>query len=220
MPPLPIQARLRRLLPPLLITLLAVLVAVGIFSLKDRFGHPVHHKPPAQKIVMIHQPPPPPPPPPEPQPPPPEKQPEMLPEPEPEPEPPQAEEPPPGEDLGVDAEGEAGGDAFGLVGKPGEQGLLGGSGGNALIWYGQQLQREVEARLRQTLGEPARSRSYAVIARIWLAADGAVTRAELESSSGSGEVDGALRDALGKLAGPFKAPPAHLPQPIRLRIRS
>lgn len=209
--------RLRRRLPPVLIALVAVLVAGGIFSLKDRFGHPVRAKPPAQKIVMIHQPPPPPPPPPEPQPPPPEKRPEMLPEPA--PEPPQAEEPPPGEDLGVDAEGEAGGDGFGLVGRPGGQGLLGGGGGSALIWYGQQLQREVEARLRQAVGEPARSRSYSAIARIWLAADGSVTRAELESPSGDTAVDDALREALGRLTGPFKAPPAHLPQPVRLRIR-
>ncbi|HAZ42809.1 MAG TPA: TonB-dependent receptor, partial [Methylococcaceae bacterium] len=43
-------------------------------------------------------------------------------------EPEQAEEPPPGENLGVDADGAAGGDSFGLVGKKGGSGFLGGGG--------------------------------------------------------------------------------------------
>ncbi|WP_052700215.1 hypothetical protein [Methylocucumis oryzae] len=60
-------------------------------------------------------------------------------QPEPEPEEPLpdvADEPPPG-DLGLDAEGTAGSDGFGLAARKGGRGLLGGGGGgDPYAWYG------------------------------------------------------------------------------------
>jgi len=82
----------------------------------------------AQEIHIIRPPPPPdlPPPPP---PPPDEKV--DVPDPQEKPDPTPSNDPPPGEQLGLDAEGTAGGDAFGLVGNKGGRGLV-GSGGSAL----------------------------------------------------------------------------------------
>lgn len=203
---------------------LIVLIAVAVYFLKDLFEKPVQTKKQVQQITVIQPPPPPPPPPPEEKPPEPEIKEEKIEEPEPEPEPEpeqQADEPPPGEDLGVDAEGAAGSDAFGLVGKKGGRGLIGGGGGNAIIWYGQQLQRQIADELREKLSQSkARNKKISVIANIWIGADGSVSRAELASSSGDGDVDEALRSALGTLRSRLKAPPENMPQPVKIRIRS
>ncbi|MBS1212186.1 MAG: TonB-dependent receptor, partial [Proteobacteria bacterium] len=133
-----------RYLPVAVGIVLVIAIGIGVYLLQDLFEKPVQTKKQIQQITVI-QPPPPPPPPPEQKPPEPEPEPEKIEEPEPEPEPeqPEANEEPPGEDLGVDADGGAGSDAFGLVGKKGGRGLIGGGGGNAMIWYGQQLQREI-----------------------------------------------------------------------------
>jgi protein TonB len=202
--------------------LLIVLIAVAVFFLKDLFEKPVQTKKQVQQITVIQPPPPPPPPPPEEKPPEPEIKEEKIEEPEPEPEPEQqADEPPPGEDLGVDAEGAAGSDAFGLVGKKGGRGLIGGGGGNAIIWYGQQLQRQIADELREKLSQgKARDKKISVIANIWIGADGSVSRAELDTSSGDGDVDEAVRSALGSLRSRLKPPPENMPQPVKIRIRS
>src|SRR5512134_2417325 len=73
-----------------------------------------------QEVKILRAPPPPPPE--EPPPPPPEEV--DVPEPEPQPEPTPSDEPPPGE-LGLDAEGAAGSDGFGLAARPGGRDLVG-----------------------------------------------------------------------------------------------
>src|SRR5215831_16348542 len=91
-----------------------------------------------QEIKVIRPPPPeqlPPPPPP-----PPEEKVEVN-DPPPEPDPVANNEPPPG-DLGLDAEGGAGSDGFGLVGRKGGRDLL-GSGGSAFAWYAGLLKNEI-----------------------------------------------------------------------------
>jgi TonB family protein len=210
-----------RYLPAALGIVLTLAMVVSVFLLKDLFRKPVQTKKQVQQITVI-QPPPPPPPPPEVKPPEPEPEPEKIAEPEPEPEPEQTpEEPPPGEELGVDAEGGAGSDGFGLLGKKGGQGLIGGGGGSAILWYGQQLQRQIGEELQEKLSQSkARDKKLSVIANIWIGSDGSVSRAELASSSGNGDVDEALRAALGSLRTQLKAPPENMPQPVKVRIRS
>lgn len=202
---------------------LVLLIAGGLYLVRDMFEKPVQTKKQVQQISVV-QPPPPPPPPPEVKPPEPEVKEEKIEEPEPEPAPepePQAEEPPPGEQLGVDAQGGAGGDAFGLVGKKGGQGLLGGGGGgNAIIWYGQHVQREISDELQRTLKDKARNSRYSAILHIWIAADGRVSRVELANSSGTAEIDEALKAALAGIHDRFKPPPERMPQPVKIRIRS
>jgi len=210
-----------RYLPVAVGIVLVIAIGIGVYLLQDLFGKPVQTKKRIQQITVI-QPPPPPLPPPEQKPPEPEPEPEKIEEPEPEPEleQPEANEEPPGEDLGLDADGGAGSDAFGLVGKKGGRGLIGGGGGNAMIWYGQQLQREISEGLQRTLSDKARGKRYSVIASVWVGSDGAISRAELSSGSGIAEVDEALRTALSALRLKLKAPPENMPQPVKIRIRS
>ncbi|BBA35023.1 periplasmic protein TonB [Methylocaldum marinum] len=213
-----------RYLPAAIGGVLILLIAVAVFFLKDLFEKPVQTKKQVQQITVI-QPPPPPPPPPEEKPPEPEIKEEKIEEPEPEPEPEpeqQADEPPPGEELGVDAEGAAGSDAFGLVGKKGGRGLLGGGGGNAIIWYGQQLQRSLVQELETLLSEgDARKSAYSVILNVWINSEGRVSRAELANSTGKPALDNELREALSKLRiSLHKEPPENMPQPLKIRFTS
>ena len=80
----------------------------------------------------------------EPPPPPPPEEKVDLAEPEPEPQP--SNDPPPGEQLGLDAEGAAGADGFGLAARPGGRDLL-ASGGSAYAWYAGLLKSEILDRL-------------------------------------------------------------------------
>lgn len=59
---------------------------------------------------------------------------------------------------------------------------------------------------------------YQVRVDLWLTANGKLQRAELVGSSGDADTDEALREALTRFPGAGAAPPAQLPQPLRLRI--
>ena len=199
--------------------LLSVTLGMVIFVRHMLSGDVPHGKKTVQQITLL-QPPPPPPPPPkiEEKPPEPEVKEEVKQEP---PEPQEqdaADEPPPGADLGLDAEGGAGGDAFGLVGKKGGRDLIGGGGGSRFGWYSTIVQRDI----LDLLGDVARVRSqrYSVMVKLWINAEGRVTRAELLSSSGNKEVDHSLTTALADLHQLSERPPDDLPQPVKLRITS
>ena len=59
---------------------------------------------------------------------------------------------------------------------------------------------------------------YQVRVDLWLSPGGGLQRAELVGSSGDAQTDDALREALIRFPGSAAPPPAHLPQPLRLRI--
>lgn len=212
-----------RHLPLLIGSVLTVLIAVAVFILKDTFQKPAQPKKQMQQITMI-QPPPPPPPPPEQKPPEPEPEPEKIPEPEPQPEPeptPEAAAEPAGEELGVDAEGGAGGDAFGLMGKKGGRSLLGGAGGSAILWYGGQVKRSLEDELQRLLPDTILKLTYNLQLTVWIDESGRISRAELASASGKPEVDQAVRTALSQLQVQLpKSPPDSMPQPLKVRVTS
>lgn len=213
-----------RRLPVLLGIGFSLLIALTIWLLKDKFQKPPQAKKMVQQITVI-QPPPPPPPPPEQKPPPEEIKQEKIdqPEPEPEPEPsPEKADEPPAEDLGVDAEGTAGSDGFGLAARQGGRSLLGGGGGNAIIWYGGQIKRQVEDGLQSLLADTeATKEGYSVLVEVWIDASGRITRSELVNASGKQEVDQAIQSALQKLhANIGKPPPENMPQPVRIRLNS
>ncbi len=166
-----------------------------------------------QQISLVV--PPPPPPPPKMEEPEPEEE-MKIEEPEPEPLADDAAEAP-GEELGLDAEGVAGSDGFGLRGKKGGRGLLGG--GDAHAWYAGILQRELQAALAndetvRALGE------FTVVVSIRLSEDGYVLDSRLLSSSNNPRLDAALRNVLAGGVRLSREPPGDLPQPVRLRISS
>lgn len=193
--------------------LVLVLSGVSVALIRNMSGTAAPQQPLVQQISIVM--PPPPPPPPEIQEPEPVEELEIE-EPEPEPLVDDTNAEAPGEELGLDADGVAGGDAFGLRAKKGGRGLL---GGDQNAWYAGILQRELQKLLSNDesirgLGD------YSVIVSISLDENGIVEESRLLSGSNNPQLDAALRAALSSGVRLSREPPADLPQPIRLRISS
>jgi protein TonB len=165
-----------------------------------------------QNVTLIRPPPPPDTPPP---PPPPEKIDEPLPQDQPEPTPDQP--PTPSPQLGLDAEGSAGGDSFGLAARPGGSDLV-GTGGAVFAWYTGKLKSEVSDRLSSDA--KLRGKKYSVAVRIWIEADGRIKDVRVTSGTGSNELDSAIAADLVSLGRLSESPPLEMPQPISLQIVS
>jgi len=157
----------------------------------------------------------PPEPPPEPPPPPPEKEPEQIPQETPEEKP--VEQAPESAQLGVDAEGTAGGDSFGLVGHAGGQDLV-GSGTGPFVFYASMVKDLVLDTLTNV--DRIRRSRYSVDVRVWIDSDGRVQRAALAQSTGNHELDTAIEEALAHAGRVRQPPPIEMPQPITLKIVS
>jgi len=199
--------------------LLGVAVAVMLGLLLKDFlgsGKPVR-KQEIQQLTLIK---PPPPPPPEQKPPEPEVKKEVVELPDPEPEP-QADEPPPGPDLGVDAEGTGDGDGFGLLGKKGGADLL-GSRGNPWAWYDAMVNEAVTSAFQEALAreKELRDRKYRVVVKIWIGANGKISQVALVDSTGDPKVDELLKKVLQGVEALRGAPPADMPQPLKIRVTS
>jgi len=169
-----------------------------------------------QQITLV-MPPPPPPPEVKPEPEPEVEEVEIEPEPEAVPEESESEEAPASEELGLDAEGVAGDDGFGLLGKKGGRDLLGGSGGNFTA-FSASLEQDITRLL--TENEDIRKARYNVVFRIWIDSEGRVERSELVGSTGDSELDQALELALSGQPRISRQPPQGMPQPVKLRIVS
>lgn len=63
-----------------------------------------------------------------------------------------------------------------------------------------------------------RRRRYSIEVHVWVAEGGEIKRFELVGSSGDGDTDGAIHQALLALPAFNQKPPPNMPQPIRLRI--
>lgn len=167
------------------------------------------------QVVKLIRPPPPPPEPPPPPPPPEEKIEEPLPQETPEETPP--DEASAAEQLGIDAEGVAGGDGFGLAARKGGRDLL-GSGAAIFGWYTTLLKDSILDVLSED--ERIRRGAYQVTVRVWLTREGNVERIKLATTSGNRELDSAIERALEKMSKVREAPPIEMPQPVTLRIVS
>jgi protein TonB len=198
---------------------IGVLIVLGVLlgmirmvkSLQDKDEKPQREVPQIVQIVR------PPPPPEEPPPPPPEEEvEEPLPQDTPDPEP--TDEAPPGAELGLDAEGVAGGDAFGLAARKGGADIIGGGGGAAFAWYTGMIKDGILDALSED--ERVRKGSYKLTVRVWLAQDGRVERIALVDSTGNAQLDAAVEQALGRMHRVREAPPLEMPQPVTLRIVS
>lgn len=175
-------------------------------------------KPKLQQITLIK----PPPPPPEQKPPEPEIKKEEVKVQEVE-QPPeqQADAPPPGQDLGLDAEGTGSGDGFGLAGKKGAADLLGGGKGNPWAGYDTMVNDVVNSAFQAALSreKTLKNKSYKVIVKVWIGTGGQVTRMALVDSTGDVKVDDLLKDVLRNLA-LRGSPPEDMPQPMKIRVTS
>jgi protein TonB len=165
-----------------------------------------------QTVELIR--PPPPPPPPDQPPPPPEKVDQPLPKDVPEPTP--KDEPAPPAQLGLDAEGQAGGDAFGLAARAGGSDLIGGSGNSLFAWYTNRLKDAVLERLSNDTHLGAKK--YSITVRVWLSPDGQVKQVKLTTTTGNRELDERIQADLASMTALREAPPLEMPQPISLKI--
>lgn len=185
----------------------------------------------APKMAAIIPLPPPPPPPPEPEKPPEPEEPkeEEVVEPEPEPEPTPAEEPKPEEapkpmdDLSqameMNADAQAGTDAFNI--RQGTGGGMAGSGagrvGNAT--YSQYLGYALQKILREN--EETRNLAWRQMRiNVWLTAAGQVTQVEVTTSSGDADVDTKVVAALRAAGSLSERPPASFNMPVRVALSS
>jgi periplasmic protein TonB len=207
------QAQKYRFLPLAVLAVVVLCAAIGVYLLVRSFLNAA--PPPTKKVVQeIHVIRPPPPPPDEPPPPPPPEEKVDVHEPDPEPDPTPSNEPPQSEQLGLDAEGGAGGDAFGLVGNKGGRDLL-ASGGNAFAWYGGLAKNEIASQLQAALGNVKGGCSVKI--QVWIKEDGSV-QARATSTSGDQACSKALESHLTGLTRISQAPPRDMPQPIQMRI--
>jgi protein TonB len=178
---------------------------------------PDKHEKKIQPITLLKPPPPPPPPPKVEKPPEPEIK-EKIEEPEPDPEPlPDTPDEAPARDLGLDAEGTAGSDGFGLSARKGGTGLFGG-GGSPFGAYGSLVKNDILSLLSNR--DELRRKGYTAIVKLWLKPDGSVERIELSKGSNDAEIDEIISRSLDKLKKISESPPPGMPQPIKLKISS
>ena len=198
---------------------LALLVGGALLLMKFLSG-PTAKPSGVRQVALIKQPPPPPPPKPPEKPPEPPKVKEEVkidqPKDEPKPDEPKAADEKPASDkpLGVDAEGGAGSDGFGLAGnKGGRDFLTTGGGGGA--YYSGLLQRQFHEALSRN--RKVLKVEFKVVVKIWLGDDGRVQKADIVSGSGNPKVDDLIQLTLLDMT-PLKDIPPSSMRPMQLRL--
>jgi protein TonB len=165
------------------------------------------------QVVQIIRPPPPPPPD-QPPPPPPEKTEVPLPKDEPQPAP--DEQQAPEQPLGIDAEGSAGGDAFGLAARSGGSDLIGGNGSAPFAWYTNRIRDVVQERLAAAACTRAAKGSLSI--HVFVEADGRVKQIKLATTTGDQKLDRCVDTALTSITRMNDPAPPGLPEQITMQI--
>src|SRR5208337_1509430 len=136
------------------------------------------------------------------------------------------DEKPAGKQLGLDAEGTAGGDALGLIANKGGAGLIGGGGdgggGSPFGRYGRlledELNRKVKKRLEGNGGIP--KGKLQLVVQIDVDAQGKIVRFRIVSPSGDAKLDSVVREALKRDGSISQPPPEGMPRGVNIRISS
>ena len=137
---------------------------------------------------------------------------------------------PAGDKLGLDAEGKAGGDSFGLVGKKGGRNILSGDGGGGMGrlsllskfgWYTQIVETEIRKKVMKHLDENGgipRGKLQAVV-QVSVDSVGAIVKYKIIGSSGNHKMDDAVKQSIGdiKISEP---PPEGMPRTMSIRVTS
>lgn len=138
---------------------------------------------------------------------------------------PQEEQAATDESLGVDEEGRAGSDSFGLRAKKGGRDLLrpdqdsgAAHRGLSYLTYGGKVTSELQRFLHAD--QELRKKSFTMVIQLWINPTGKVERCGIEKSSGDPETDERLIQLVSAFSGRLATPPAGMPQPIKLRIRT
>ena len=196
--------------------LIAVVLIAGFVSFVRVMMASKTSKPGRQvQIVQIIRPPPPPPD--QPPPPPPEKTDEPLPRDEPEPTPDQPQQAA-DQRLGLDAEGSAGGDAFGLAARRGGSDLVGGTGTAPFAWYTNRITDAIRERLASV--ECAKSAKGSLSFHLLLEASGKIRQVQLATTTGNQKVDQCIDAALTSMPPMTDPLPPGMPEQVNVKIVS
>jgi TonB family protein len=131
----------------------------------------------------------------------------------------EADDAPPGDQLGLDADGSAGGDAFGLAARKGGRSLIGGDGADPYAWYHSLLAGEIQKVVNKLMheGGGVPDGDVRALVRVVIDDDGNFVDQELIRSSGVPEMDEAVRAAL-KVVVVDEPRPIGMPTTLRLEI--
>jgi periplasmic protein TonB len=165
------------------------------------------------QIVQVIRPPPPPPD--QPPPPPPEKAEQALPKDEPEPAP-DTTPAPADQPLGIDAEGSAGGDAFGLAARRGGSDLVGGTGSAPFAWYQNRITDAIRDRLASA--QCAKSAKGSLSIRLLMEADGRFKEVQLATTTGNRQMDQCIEGALTAMPRMSDPLPPGMPEQVTVKI--
>jgi protein TonB len=209
------KSRVRRQLPRLAGAVAAILLILGFVWFVRAMMNGKSSKTNRQvQVVQVIRPPPPPPPD-QPPPPPPEKTDEPLPKDEPEPSP-EPEQAPMDQPLGIDAEGAAGGDAFGLAARKGGSDLVGGTGSAPFAWYTSKITDAIRDRLSSV--ECAKSAKGSLSLHLILEADGRFKEVQLATTTGNRKVDQCIDTALTTLPKMSDPLPPGMPAQVNIKV--
>ena len=135
---------------------------------------------------------------------------------------------PAGDKLGLDADGKAGSDNFGLVGKKGGRALLAGEDGmgklsllSKFAWYTQIVETAIRKKVMKHLDENGgipRGKLQTVV-RVSVDSTGTIVQYRIVGSSGNHKMDEAVKQSLGnfKVSDP---PPEGMPRTMSIRVTS
>src|SRR5579883_417077 len=132
------------------------------------------------------------------------------------PPPPEQPEQAPDRALGVDAEGSAGSDAFGLAARAGGADLIGGTGTAPFAWYTNRMRDAVKERLSAATCTKAAKGSLST--RWILASDGRVKQIKLTTTTGNAKVDECVEHVLDSIKELGEAPPPGMPEQVGLKV--
>ena len=156
-------------------------------------------------------------PPDQPPPPPPEKTDQPLPKDEPEPAP-DSTPAPADQPLGIDAQGSAGGDAFGLAARRGGSDLVGGTGSAPFAWYTSRITDAIRERLASV--PCARSAKGSLSIHLLMDVDGRFKQVQLATTTGNAQVDQCIDNALVSMPRMSDPLPPGMPEQVNIKIVS
>jgi periplasmic protein TonB len=214
-----------------LIALMVVFVIAAVYIVKMVLSDDNPHKKSSVTTVTLLKPPPPvtvKEKPPEPEIKQAQKKEELIQTPQDQPKGPENDNTPAGDKLGLDAEGKAGGDAFGLAGKKGGRSLLAGGDGMGRLsllskyaGYSKMVETEIQKRVMTRLDEEGGipKGKLQTVVRISVDSNGIIIDSKIIGSSGNNKMDEAVKTTLMhiKISEP---PPEGMPRTIKVKISS
>ena len=128
------------------------------------------------------------------------------------------------DDLGLDADGSAGMDGFGLRAKKGGKDLIGGGLSSLLqkyAWYTAIMQEDLRKKVNKYMEDNGGIPDGNLVVHVMISLDdnGQITQLSLERSSGNGMMDRAVEKAL-LLTHVNEPPPQGMPRVMKLKISS